>query len=169
MSYEVYRYIFIGGAALAGIMLLVSLLLFFLLHIPAVIGDLTGATARKAIANIRSQNTRSGDKTYKSSQVNRERGKVTDKMTPSGRLIRHPSGEFGGAMATEKISTSRLNAEAEESFATTLLDHSAISAETTVLTPAVSDETTVLAENQTAFQIVYEITFIHTSEVITDG
>lgn len=167
MTYEVYRYIFIGGAALAGIMLLVSLLLFFLLHIPAVIGDLTGATARKAIADIRSQNTKSGDKTYKSSQVNRERGKVTDKMTPSGRLLRHTSEEFGGAMATEKISTSRLNAEAEESFATTLLEQPVVSNETTVLTPDGGGETTILAENQIAFQIVYEITFVHTNEVIS--
>lgn len=167
MTYEVYRYIFIGGAALAGIMLLVSLLLFFLLHIPAVIGDLTGATARKAIEDIRSQNTKSGDKTYKSSQVNRERGRVTDKMTPSGRLLRHPSGEYGGAMATEKISTSRLNAEAEESFATTLLEQSTASNETTVLTPDTGGETTVLTENQITFQIVYEITFVHTNEVIS--
>ena len=167
MTYEVYRYIFIGGAALAGIMLLVSLLLFFLLHIPAVIGDLTGATARKAIEDIRSQNTKSGDKTYKSSQVNRERGRVTDKMTPSGRLLRHPSGEYGGAMATEKISTSRLNTEAEESFATTLLEQPAVSNETTVLTPDAGGETTVLAENQITFQIVYEITFVHTNEVIS--
>lgn len=167
MTYEVYRYIFIGGAALAGVMLLVSLLLFFLLHIPAVIGDLTGATARKAIEDIRSQNTKSGDKTYKSSQVNRERGRVTDKMTPSGRLLRHPSGECGGAMATEKISTSRLNAEAEESFATTLLEQPMVSNETTVLTPESIGETTVLAENQITFQIVYEITFVHTNEVIS--
>lgn len=167
MTYEVYRYIFIGGAALAGIMLLVSLLLFFLLHIPAVIGDLTGATARKAIENIRSQNTKSWDKTYKSSQVNRERERVTDKMTPSGRLIRHPSGEYGGAMATEKISTSRLNAGAEESFATTLLEQSTAPNETTVLTPETSGETTVLTENQITFQIVYEITFVHTNEVIS--
>ena len=167
MTYEVYRYIFIGGAALASVMLLVSLLLFFLLHIPAVIGDLTGATARKAIEDIRSQNTKSGDKTYKSSQVNRERGRVTDKMTPSGRLLRHPSGEYGGAMATEKISTSRLNAEAEESFATTLLEQPMVSNETTVLTPESIGETTVLAENQITFQIVYEITFVHTNEVIS--
>ena len=167
MTYEVYRYIFIGGAVLAGIMLLVSLLLFFLLHIPAVIGDLTGATARKAIEDIRNQNTKTGDKTYKSSQVNWERGKVTDKMTPSGRLLHNPSGGFGGAMATEKISTSHLNAEAEESFATTLLDHTKTSSETTVLSPEVSGETTVLSEDQIAFQIVYEITFLHTNETIS--
>ena len=78
MTYEIYRYIFLGGAILAGIMFAVSVLVFFLLKIPTVIGDLTGANARKAIENIRNQNESTGDKTYRSSQVNRERGKLTN-------------------------------------------------------------------------------------------
>ena len=47
MTYELYRYIFIGGAVLAGIMLVASVLIFFLLKIPHVLGDLTGRNARK--------------------------------------------------------------------------------------------------------------------------
>ena len=65
MTYEIYRYIFFGGAALAGIMLIVAVLLFIFLHIPTVIGDLTGSNARKAIEEIRNQNASSGDKTCK--------------------------------------------------------------------------------------------------------
>ena len=60
MTYEIYRYIFLGGAILAGIMFAVSVLVFFLLKIPTVIGDLTGANARKAIENIRNQNESTG-------------------------------------------------------------------------------------------------------------
>ena len=104
MTYEIYRYIFLGGAILAGIMFAVSVLVFFLLKIPTVIGDLTGANARKAIENIRSHNESTGDKTYRTSQVNRERGKLTDKISPSGRLIKDPSHSLHGAMGTEKIS-----------------------------------------------------------------
>ena len=83
MSYEIYYNVFfIGGLVLAGIMLVVSVLLFFLLNIPHVFGDLTGRNARKAIENIRNQNASSGDKLYKTSAVNRERGKLTDKISP---------------------------------------------------------------------------------------
>lgn len=55
MTYDTYRYIFMIGLALCIFMLLVSVLLFFLLKIPSVIGYLSGATARKAIRNIRWQ------------------------------------------------------------------------------------------------------------------
>ena len=170
MSYEIYYNVFfIGGLVLAGIMFVASVLLFFLLNIPHVLGDLTGRNAKKAIENIRNQNESSGDKLYKTSQVNRERGKLTDKISPSGSLMRDPSGILGGgAMATEKISTQQLPQVDEttvlESNETTVLS----SNETTVLDNAGAGETTVLtAEDVPAvFQIEYEITFIHTDEVI---
>lgn len=169
MSYEIYRYIFYGGAILAAVMLAVTVLLFFVYKIPTVIGDLTGANARKAIENIRNQNESSGDKLYKTSQVNRERGKLTDKISPSGSLMRDPSGILGGgAMATEKISTQQLPQVDEttvlESNETTVLS----SNETTVLDNAGAGETTVLTTEDVpaVFQIEYEITFIHTDEVI---
>lgn len=175
MTYEIYRYIFIGGAILAGILLLVTILLFVFLRIPTVIGDLTGATARKAIENIRNQNEVSGDKTYKSSQVNSERGKLTDKISMSGSLIRNGSGVIGGAMATEKISTQQLPVQTQENETTVL---SMDTGETTVLNISAGEtdvlsvnsnmgETMVLDYGQPAiFEIEYEITYIHTDEVI---
>ncbi len=168
MTYEIYRYIFMGGAILAGIMLVVSVLVFILLKIPTVIGDLTGVNARKAIENIRSQNENSGNKTYQTSAVNRERGKLTDKISPSGRLIRTPSGSLHGAMATTKLDTEELLQSARE---TTLLTEKAasINPETTVLVQeGQANETTVLNEQPVSneFVIEYEITYIHTDEVI---
>ena len=178
MTYEIYRYIFLGGAILAGIMFAVSVLVFFLLKIPTVIGDLTGANARKAIENIRNQNESTGDKTYRSSQVNRERGKLTDKISPSGRLIKDPSHSLHGAMGTEKISTQELHPEDVTNENTVLTGAN----ETTVLTGELAggNETTVLSNenpaNETtvlnaqtfsnAFVIEYEITYIHTDEII---
>ena len=169
MSYEIYRYIFYGGAILAAVMLAVTVILFFVYKIPTVIGDLTGANARKAIENIRNQNESSGDKLYKTSQVNRERGKLTDKISPSGSLMKDPSGVLGGgAMATEKISTQELPQVNEttvlESNETTVLG----SNETTVLDNTGVGETTLLdaVDAPVTFQIEYEITFIHTNEVI---
>ena len=169
MTYEIYRYIFLGGAILAGVMLLVSVIVFFLFRIPTVIGDLTGANARKAIENIRNQNENTGDKIYRSSHVNRERGKLTDKISPSGRLIKDPSHSLHGAMSTENISTQKLHVENVSSETTVLPEESFVGSETTVLSSTdTANETTVL-DVQTfnnKFAIEYEITYIHTDEII---
>lgn len=161
MTYDIYRYIFYGGAALAVIMLVVSIVLFFMYKIPSVIGDLTGSTARKAIEDIRNQNESSGNKVYKTSHVNRERGKLTDKISPSGGLIRNPSEAIGGAMATEKISTQELPLESDGTTVLNSLNETTVleasSCETTVLTPVTETN---------AFVIEYEITYVHTDEII---
>lgn len=163
MTYEIYRYIFFGGAALAGIMLIVAVMLFIFLHIPTVIGDLTGRNARKAIEEIRSQNENSGDKTYKSSAVNRGRAKLTDKISESGRLVHHPTDVPGGAMATTKLDTEELLASAAE---TTLLDSTI--AENEQMNAGSESETSLLSEQpqENIFEIEYELTLIHTDEVI---
>lgn len=205
MSYEVLRYIFIGAAALSGILLIVSILLFILLRIPKVIGDLSGATARKAIENIRSQNESSGDKLYKTSAVNKQRGRLTDKISPSGAVVSRGMDTAAGAMATAKIATQHLIPGSENT--TVLFENSAsettllgaednagkttalgaednagettLLSEQTALIGQTADETTVLsredeqteilrgsAERSKVFQIEYEITFIHTDEII---
>jgi len=148
MTYEVYRYIFIGAAILCGIMAVTSVFLFFYLKIPKVIGDLTGSTARKAIEEIRQQNENSGHKTYKTSLVNQERGKLTDKISPSGNLYPAGTDPLGGAMATEKIGTQQLEYTSND---------------TELLSDIGSEETSVLSDVNT-FVVEYEITFIHTDE-----
>ncbi len=64
---------------LSGISLALSVFFWFFFGIPAVAGDLTGRTARKSIARMRDANERSGVKPYRSSKVNADRGRVTDK------------------------------------------------------------------------------------------
>ena len=163
MTYEVYRCIFLGALIACGIMAAISAILFFTFKIPRVIGDLTGRTARKAIEDIRDRNERSGDKTYKSSAVNLQRGKLTDKITQSGKLIRRAESPFGTGVITEQLAGQQNTSYSNE---TTVLDSAP---ETTVLYPE-SGETTVLASFETSqghgFVIEYEITFIHTNEVI---
>lgn len=163
MSYEMYRYIFLGALIACGIFFVVAVILFFTLNIPKVISDLTGRTARKAIENIRMQNEQSGDKTYQSSAVNLERGKLTDKISQSGRLMPRDATPFGTGVITEKISTMELEQPAGETDVLT-----PVAGETDVLAPA-AGETEVLAPTEQpvqAFTVEYEITFIHTSEVI---
>ena len=53
MSYTVFRVFFLGGAILAVVFLVISVILFFVLKIPRVFGYLTGATRRKGVESIR--------------------------------------------------------------------------------------------------------------------
>lgn len=196
MTYEIYRYIFIGAAILCGIMFVVSVLLFILLKVPKLISDLSGRTAKKAIKSIREQNAASGNKAYKASAVNEARGKVTDKITPSGKV--HKSGTtMGFGVNTAKIATQQLMQDGQ-SNETTVLDAGETSvleapvAETSVLTGVGAGETSVLTEVgametsvlsevdpgatsvlepeyasvDNMFAVEFEITYIHTNEII---
>jgi len=157
MTYEMYRYVFLGGAAASALLLIIAVTLFFTMHIPKVISDVTGRTARKAIENIRKNNEASGEKSYQTSAVNSERGKLTDKISPSGRLIPNQNRPHGTEFFTEKISTQPLGPDE-----TTVL---AAGNETTVLNDE-GGQTTLLDAPQQAFSIEYEITFTHSDEVI---
>ena len=198
MTYDVYRYIFIGAAILCGIMFVVSVLLFIFLKIPKIISDLTGATARKAIKAIREQNEASGEKAYKVSAFNEARGKLTDKISPSGNVIQQQQAQMRG-IDTTKIQTQELEQSGETSVLdqqfvaepvgeTSVLDQQPVAqpagetsvldqfnvtvslGETSVLSASEQPvgETSVLSAvtvDQT-FSVEFEITYIHTNEVI---
>ena len=215
MSYEVFRYIFIIGLALCCVMFLASVVLFFVLNIPKIINDLSGRTAKKAIQGIREQNEKTGNKSYQVSQVNRERGKLTDKISPSGRIVgKNPSSQLGYSVETAKIAgiTEETSVIGNETSVLSQNETSVLSQnETSVLsqneTSVLSqNETSVLSQNVTAglsqanvppvfsagetaflsenapasepvqssqafsgFSIEFEITYIHTNEVINNG
>lgn len=128
MSVELLQTLSVVSFIAAGTALLVAIALFFLLNIKKVVGDLSGATARKAIRNIRQQNENA---------VDNDNNAATAKITPSGRIERQLAG-MAGSPSTEKFATTELAASAQE---TTLLGPA--SNETTILTPA-SNETTIL-------------------------
>lgn len=155
MTYETYRIIFIAGAVACGVMLAVSVLLFFLLKVPHLIGDLSGSTARKAIRGIREKNASTGDKVFRSSPVNAARGRLTDRMTPSGRIIQRSPTPYGPGAITSKISTQELLQE-QAADATTLLAENQMPQE---------GETTLLSE-PSAIAVEFDITFVHTQERI---
>ena len=184
MNYETYRIIFIAAAAASGLMLLTAVVLFFVLKIPSVIGELTGRTARKAIEGIRNQTEQGGaqERGRKLSASGRLQGKVTKKLeteNPKGKDAKNTQ-----KLAEEPKKHGKGRASAPE---TTLL-----APETTILTPE-SNETTILAPSagETAqlsasrpsfpseptpqpapqpagsgFVIEYEITYVHSNEYI---
>ncbi len=174
MTYEIYRYIFIGAAIAAGVMLAVTLILFFVLKIPGVIGDLSGRTARKAIADIRNHNMSANTDNIGS-------GKLTDKITASGRLMERR--DSSGNKYTDKISTEKLIEQNKLSGSneTTLLNNANETTvlntgnETTVLDSYSSGQTVILNSDTAGFKDIQsagyvnvesDITFIHSAEII---
>lgn len=185
MSIELMQTLSLVMYILSGLMLLLTISLIFLLNIPKVVGDITGSTARKAIEDIRHRNTASGDKTYKPSSVNMARGKITDKISPSGRLQKYASG-INVSVTPERIKTAKLAAQSDE---TTVLEEQSgetavleeQSGETTVLAPESesANETTVLAEpnkpvpppslyphSNAGFILEFEMGFLGSEEII---
>ena len=183
MTVELLQTLSLVAYIAAGVLFLVAVALFFLLDVPKLYGDISGRTAKKAIEAIRQQNESSGNKAYKPSAVNAERGKLTDKITQSGRLQSQTAGLPVG-VGTEKFATSTLHPQKNE---TTVLDQSANettvlaqpAGETTVLTDALpitqSGETTVLvggepheaaASSDGKFTVDVELSFTGSSEII---
>ena len=178
MTVELLQTLSLVAYIATGILFLVAVALFFLLDVPKLYGDISGRTAKKAIEAIRQQNESSGNKAYKPSAVNAERGKLTDKITQSGRLQSQTAG-LPVSVGTAKFATSTLHPQPNE---TTVLEQPA--GETTVLTgtlpPAESGETTVLAQNQvgvnsdesanipasSGFTVDVEMSFTGSSEII---
>lgn len=71
---------------IAGISLAAAVFFWFFFRISSVIGDLSGRNAKRSIEKMRAANAKTGNKTYRESKINLERGKVTDAMSGSDRL-----------------------------------------------------------------------------------
>lgn len=68
---------------IAAISFVLAIFFWFSFKIPSVIGDLSGRTAKKSIAQMRASNERAGGQGYKPSTTNASRGKLTDTMHQS--------------------------------------------------------------------------------------
>lgn len=165
MTIELLQTLSLVSYIIAGVLLLAGVALFFLLDVPKLYGDVSGRTAKKAIEAIRQQNETTGNKAYKPSAVNAERGKLTDKITQSGRLESQTAG-LPVSVGTEKFATSTLVPQPDE---TTVLKETA--GETTVLSEDLSTvgETSVLAKEEpevVPVTVDVEMSFTGSSEII---
>lgn len=184
MTSAQYTIICYVAAAFCVVSLLASILIFIKLNIVGVIGDLSGSNAKKGIENIRKQNREMGNKAYKTSHINKERGKLTDKITISGKL--KPVGEkVDVCVGTEKFHTREIadGTTVLDAQETVVLSENPLN-ETTVLADGAFNETTVLADyadntvdniagnqiniKRTTFGIIVEeeIVFVHSEEKI---
>lgn len=157
MSVELLQTLSTVFFVLAGVLFVVAAVLFFYLDVIHLIGDVSGSTARKAIEDIRKGNEISGDKAYKSSPVNKARGKLTDKISPSGQLL-HKTGGLNVATGTEKLDSQASSTTVLDDGigATTLLSDA--TTETTVLSQT-GGETTVLSAVPEAAPVVSAVEY----------
>ena len=72
---------------IAAISFVLAVFFWFKFKIPTVIGDLSGRTAKKSIAQMRASNERAGGQGYRPSAANVSRGKLTSTMQHSRKLV----------------------------------------------------------------------------------
>ena len=159
MTYSTYMLMYYIALAATIVLLLVTILLFFVLRIPKAFNDLTGRTERKAIKSINEQRE-AGKLSHDTAGAETDRMGMpaTDKISESGRILdENPA----NTVVTEKIQTDTLAGSAETtvlqdgSGETTLLSDNTQAGETTLLQPQMnqsspqySGETTLLDESQ---------------------
>ena len=157
---------------LAGIFLVLAMIFWFVFHIPSVVGDLSGHTARKSIARIRASNEEAGGQGYQPSATNAKRGKLTATM-PHPRKQREkssPSREKAapGMPETGLLETNK--AETPTTAQTDLLEESdatALLVDENATTPL--HEEPVQRVRRTGgkkLDMLDEVILIHTDEVI---
>lgn len=134
MSVEMLQTVSLICFGIAGLFLLIAVVLFFIMDVPALIGEVTGATERKAISNIRLQNEEMGNT-----------GSTKSKRSERKSVQRHRGS--GADIGTAKLSTAQLNTNTvnEPDSQTTVLQSS--DNETTVLKQSSDNETTVLRQS----------------------
>ncbi len=125
MSIEMLQNISLSAFVVSGILLVIAIVLFFTLGIPQVIGDLSGATARKAIEDIRLQSQNNERRRYQNMCFQMEESQITEQMTEQiqvsqmsneGTVVLHTSNE--GTMVLQQ--TPHFSVDVEIGFAETL-------------------------------------------------
>lgn len=161
---------------IAGASLLVAIYSFIRFNIPQVIGELSGRTAKKSIAQMRDKNLKTGDKSHRPTKAAQKRGTLTDKieekqikqsdateLLDEGTELLDNSTELLSEEGTELLGneTEVLNNATEllNDNATELLDEG-----TALLTQAVN--TNQNTQNVDGFKMIQNIVLIHTNEII---
>lgn len=167
MTYEIYQYIFYGSLIMCIIMLVLSIILFFVFKIPKIVGFLTGATARKAIKSINEHTEQS-----MSQRLKHKKGKTHNEIdfSSSGKLMKKANVPMDSdSPVTEKFKTASLAPYNE----TMVLNQRGN--ETTVLVQMSSLEETSVLNNKAGtyngsepkeFAVIYDIIYIWTDEII---
>lgn len=170
---------------IAAVSLLVAIYAFIRFNIPQVIGELSGRTARKSIAQMRDKNDKTGNKAHRPSPSAIERGTLTDKIEEKSKTSKaEKNAEKNAAKKADPNATVPLKKGTYDDNATAPLPQNNNSNATVPLSNnseatelLADDETTVLSNakaqpnvSQNAkidgFKVIKSIVLIHTNETI---
>lgn len=149
---------------IAGASLLVAAYSFIRFNIPQVIGELSGRTAKKSIAQMRDKNLKTGDKSHRPTKAAQARGTLTDKIEDN--LIINSNHSDVTELLDESTETLDNSTELL-SNATEVIDDNAtelLGEGTELLTPEASESQT--AKSVEGFKMIQNIVLIHTNETI---
>lgn len=155
---ETLQILSIISFAVAGVCFVLAVFFWFFFKIPTVIGDLSGRTARKSIAKMRVANEKSGSKSYKESKVNLERGKLTGTMP---QIDPNPPRDENETADLSEVAETQVNSSSIGSETTGLLLGNDDTAPLYM-----SEEQAKISGRAKKIEILEEIMFIHTEEVI---
>lgn len=145
---------------IAAVSLLVAIYAFIRFNIPQVIGELSGRTARKSIAQMRDKNNKTGNKAHRPSPSAIERGTLTDKIEGKSKTSKaEKNAEKNAAKKADPNATVPLS---NNSDATELLADD----ETTVLSNAEAQSNVSQNAKIDGFKVIKSIVLIHTNETI---
>lgn len=188
MTYEMYHNIFMICSVSAGVMGLVTIILFFLLRIPAVIGELTGVTARKGIEEIRNGNVKKSQRKHESKRNKRHKKEKTDRpvsgMMQSQSASRYANTEKLSGQDVQSVSGNEtISLYQNQQLGTAVLSQNQQMG-TALLAQSQGIEimrrnqqlgTTVLQNQETEtallgaeFEVLQDITIVHTEESVSD-
>lgn len=147
---------------LAVLFVVLAIVLWFIFKIPNVIGDLSGRNAKKSIARMRQNNEKTGDKSYRASEKNLARGKLTGTMEGMGKVENPPNIEETGLL------NENLAREHDEQATGLLLDDVTGLLDESGETAALEETVDVAdrAPSTVVIQKIEEVMLIHTEEVI---
>ena len=144
----------------AGCCLLLTILIWFRFRILSVINDLSGKTAKRAIAQIRENNLRTGNKAYHPDIVNLNRGPLT---TPMPEVSATPTEKLPDDQVGKPVPETILYQEAGK---TQILLASEAERGTTVLNQDVNNIADTSERPKVELTILEQVVMIHTNEVI---
>ncbi len=157
---EILHTLSIISFVLAVLFVVIAIIFWFVFKIPNVIGDLSGHNAEKSIAQMRQNNEKTGDKSYKASKKNLDRGKLTGTMEGIGEGNKNEeTGLLNENLVKEReIEDTGLLADQD---ATGLLDESGVTA-------SLGNENNIRNRElpSVTIKILEEVIIVHTEEVI---
>ena len=141
----------------AGCCLLLTILIWFRFRILSVINDLSGKTAKRAIAQIRENNLRTGNKAYHPGIVNLNRGPLT---TPMPEVSATPTEKLPDDQVGKPVPETILYQEAGK---TQILLASEAERGTTVLNQDVNNIADTSERPKVELTILEQVVMIHTN------